>query len=167
MGSYTSTAKEYAWSLFNRIDLSGIVLVTLLSRDAQISPDKNMNFPCTTAAFTLSPQPVGFVVLCQLAQGLSLLCGFRSLARTFALRLPSDPSSRRRPCLRLVLLLVSIITMNTLRFSYRGLSPHKFTPMTGVPQVRYSEPSLCFSARCGAAIRTCLSRSTLLASGGR
>ena len=44
---------------------------------------------------------------------------------------PSDPSSRRRPCLRLVLLLVSI-TMNTFRFSYRGLSPHKFTPMPGV-----------------------------------
>ncbi|MEW6110402.1 MAG: hypothetical protein AB1632_14735, partial [Nitrospirota bacterium] len=40
-------------------------------------------------------------------------------------------SSRRRPCLRLVLLLISI-AMNIKRFSYRGLSPHKFTPMPGV-----------------------------------
>jgi hypothetical protein len=54
--------------LFNRIDLYGISLMTLLSHDAQISPDKacpgtdreRMNVPCTTAAFTLSPEPVGF-----------------------------------------------------------------------------------------------------------
>ena len=50
---------------------------------------------------------------------------------TQPLLLASDPSSRRRPCLRLVLLLVSI-TMNTSRLSYRGLSPHKFKPVPGV-----------------------------------
>jgi hypothetical protein len=84
--SYPPTAAGYACSLFNRIDLPGIALMTLLSHDAQISPDKacpgpdreRMNFPCTTAAFTLPQEPVGFVVLCQLAQGLSLLCGFCS-----------------------------------------------------------------------------------------
>jgi hypothetical protein len=27
---------------------------------------------------------------------------------------------------------IASISMNTLRFSYRGLSPHKFTPMPGV-----------------------------------
>ncbi len=58
------------------------------------------------------------------------------------LLLASDLSSRRRPCLRLVLLIV-FITMNIIRFSYRGLfrltadqprlTPHKFTPMPGVP----------------------------------
>jgi len=122
--SYPPTATEYAGSLVNRLDLLRISLMNLLSRDAQISPDKNVNFPCTNAAFTLSPEPAGFVVLCQLAQGLSLVCGFCSSSRTFAIGLPSDPSSRRRPCLRLVLLLVSII-MNTFRFSYRGLLPHK------------------------------------------
>jgi len=42
----------------------------------QISPDKNVNFPCTAAVFTLPPEPAGFVVLCQLAQELSLICGF-------------------------------------------------------------------------------------------
>jgi hypothetical protein len=140
--SYPSTANGYAWLLVNRIDLLRITLITLLSRDAQISPDKNVNFPCTTAAFTLPPEPVDFVVLpacatytdrCQLAQELSLLCGFCSSARTYALWLPSDGWSPSRPCLRLVLLLVSI-TMNTLRFSYRGLPPHKFTPVPGVPQ---------------------------------
>jgi hypothetical protein len=70
MDSYPPTAAEYAGSLFNRIDLSGVVLMNLLSRDAQTSPDKNVNFPCTDAAFTLSPEPMGFVVSCQLAQGL-------------------------------------------------------------------------------------------------
>jgi hypothetical protein len=72
-----------------------------------------VNFPCTNAAFTLSLEPVGFVVLCQLARRLSLICGFCSSSRTFAIGLPSDPSSRRRPCLRLVLLVVSI-SLNTI-----------------------------------------------------
>ena len=77
----------------------------------QISPDKNVNCCYTTAAFTLSPEPEGFVVLCQLARRLSLVCHFCSSARSFALRLPSDPASRRRPCLRLVLML-TISTIN-------------------------------------------------------
>ena len=48
-----------------------ISLITAPPRDRQTSPDKNVNFPCTTAAFTLSPEPVGFVVSCQLARRLS------------------------------------------------------------------------------------------------
>jgi len=59
--------------------------MTILSHVAQISPDKNVNFPCTTAAFTLPPEPMGFVMWCQLARGLSLVCGFCPSARTFAL----------------------------------------------------------------------------------
>ena len=74
--SYPLTASGYAGSLVNRLDLLRISLMNLLSHDAQISPDKNVNFPCTNAAFTLPPEPVGFVVLCQLAQELSLVCGF-------------------------------------------------------------------------------------------
>ena len=105
--------------------------MTALSHDGQVSPDKNVNFPRTAAAFTLSPEPVGFVVLCQLARRLSLVCGFCSSARAFALRLPSDARSPSRPCLRLILV-VAFIRMNTSRFSYRGLPPHKFTPMPGV-----------------------------------
>ena len=61
---------------------SGLAMITLilaLTYTRQISPDsflyplegyKNVNFPCTTAAFTLSPEPVGFVVSCQLARRL-------------------------------------------------------------------------------------------------
>jgi hypothetical protein len=131
--SHPSTANGCAGYLVNRVNLFRTLLINLLSRDAQISPDKSVNFPCTNAAFTLSPEPAGFVVLCQLAQGLSLVCGFCPSSRTFAIRLPSDPSSRRRPCLRLVLLVV-FITMKTSGFSYRGLAPHKFTPVPGVHQ---------------------------------
>ena len=45
-----------------------------------------------------------------------------------ALRLPPDPASRHRPCLRLVL---SLLTMSPSRYSHRGLPPHKFAPMLG------------------------------------
>jgi hypothetical protein len=41
-------------------------------------------------------------------------------------RLPSDGRSPFRPCLGLVLVLPW--------FSYRGLAPHKFTPVPGVHQ---------------------------------
>ena len=79
----------------------------------QISPDKNVNCCYTTAAFTLSPEPMGFVVWCQLAQRLGLVCHFCSSARSVALRLPSDTASRRRPCLRLVLML-TVSTINRI-----------------------------------------------------
>jgi len=137
--SYPSTATEYAGSLVNRVDLFRISLMNLLSRDSQISPDKDVNFPCTNAAFTLPHEPAGFVVIGQLAQGLSLLCGFCSSSRMFALRLPFRPSGSaeadrpllaetclpagRRPCLRLVLLVVFIYYEN-LRVLVQGT----FTP---------------------------------------
>jgi len=111
--SYPPTANGHAGFLVFRVNPFRILLMMFLPHGKQISPDKDVNFPCTTAAFTLPPEPVGFVVLCQLAQELSLICGFCPSARTFALRLPSDPSSRRRPCLRLVLLVV-FINMNTI-----------------------------------------------------
>jgi len=41
----------------------------------QISPDKNMNFPCATAPFTVSPEPMDFVVLCQLVPEISAFYG--------------------------------------------------------------------------------------------
>ena len=37
----------------------------------QISPDKNVNCLCTTAPFTVSLEPEGFVVVCQLAPKIS------------------------------------------------------------------------------------------------
>jgi hypothetical protein len=128
--SYPPTAIGYAGFLVIRVNPSRILLISILPHGKQISPDKDVNFPCTTAAFTLPPEPSGFVVLCQLAQELSLVCGFCPSARTFALRLPSDGRSPSRPCLRLALLIVSFNQHH--RFSYRGLSPHKLTPMPGV-----------------------------------
>jgi hypothetical protein len=112
-----------------------ILLMSLLPHGKQISPDKNVNFPCTTAAFTLPPEPAGFVVLCQLAQGLSLVCGFCPSARTFALRLPSDGRSPSRPCLRLVLLVV-FISMNTI-----GSRTGDFHPISSRPCRAYTSQS--------------------------
>jgi hypothetical protein len=89
--------------LVNRLNLFRNSLMNLLSRDAQTSPDKNVNFPCTNAAFTLPLEPEGFVVLCQLAQGLSLLCGFcllrlrsgQALSRVVSLSNHCTPASFR------------------------------------------------------------------------
>ena len=76
--SYPLTANEYAGFLVFRVNPFRILLMCLPPHGKQISTDKNVNFPCTTAAFTLPLEPLGFVVLCQLAQGLSLACGFCS-----------------------------------------------------------------------------------------
>ena len=48
-------------------------LVFYRSLAKQISPDKNMNFPCATASFTVAIRSHGFVVLCQLASSLRLI----------------------------------------------------------------------------------------------
>ena len=133
--SYPPTAIGHAGFLVFRVNPLRILLMSILPHGKQISPDKNVNFPCTTAAFTLPPEPTGFVVLCQLAQGLSLVCGFCSSARTFALQLPSDPSSRRRPCLRLVLLIV-FISMNTI-----GSRTGDFHPISSRPCRAYTNRS--------------------------
>src|SRR4030042_3305684 len=111
--SYPPTANDHAGFLVIRVNPFRILLISFLPHGKQISPDKDVNFPCTTAAFTLLPEPAGFGVLCQLARELSLVCGFCSSARNFALRLPSDGRSPFRPCLRLVLLVV-FINMNTI-----------------------------------------------------
>jgi hypothetical protein len=118
-----------------RVNPFRILLISFLPHGKQISPDKDVNFPCTTAAFTLPPEPAGFVVLCQLAQGLSLICGFCSSARTFALRLPSDGRSPFRPCLRLVLLIV-LITINTI-----GSRTGDFHPISSRPCRAYTKHS--------------------------
>src|SRR4030042_2393824 len=80
--SYPPTANGHAGFLVNRVNPFRNLLMSLLPHGKQISPDKDVNFPCTTAAFTLLHEPAGFVVLCQLAQELSLVCGFCPSART-------------------------------------------------------------------------------------
>ena len=76
----------------------------LEQQSGQISPDKNVNCRYTTAAFTTSPASVGLRHVVLTCPDNGLVCCFCSSAHSFALRLPLDPSSRRRLCLRLVLL---------------------------------------------------------------
>ncbi len=114
-----------------------ISLITAPPRDRQTSPDKNVNFPCTTAAFTLSPEPVGFVVSCQLARRLSPGTRLRVMRFLFV-----GPHVRHRASFRPILTdtpLPSARTSGSIPhmsgypwFSYRGLPPHKFTPVPGV-----------------------------------
>jgi hypothetical protein len=68
----------------------------------QISPDKNVNCPCTTVPFTVSHEPGGFVVLCQLALGIS---AFYDISVRRLAGLP--PASFRHPLAGLPLLLAS------------------------------------------------------------
>ena len=80
-------------------------------QSGQISPDKNVNCRYTTAAFTISPESVELRHVVLTCPDDGLVCCFCSSAHSFALRLPPDPSSRRRPCLRLVLGLPCLATV--------------------------------------------------------
>jgi len=90
-----------AWTLVNQWARLVIDELTRHRLVGQISPNKNMSPRCTTAAFTPSAEPQGFVIGCRLARRPGLLCDFCSSARTFALGLPSDKPSRACPCPRL------------------------------------------------------------------
>ena len=97
---------------------------------AQISPGKNVNYRCTSAAFTVGCVPVGFAAMCHRQQHPSALTmrflsvashllhsGFlRTIPRGFALAFGSW---------------LSFLTMSPSGYSNRGLAPHKFAPMLG------------------------------------
>ena len=96
----------------------------------QISPDKDMNFQCTTAAFTLSPAPGGLRHLVLTRPGTKPAMRFLSVGSHLCAR-----ASSRQPLARLPLPSASSYLRplrGHLRYSYRGLSPHQFTPMPGV-----------------------------------
>src|SRR4030067_3796132 len=57
--STPATANGHAGFLVIRVNPFRILLMSLLPHGKQISPDKNVNFPCTNAAFTLPPQTCG------------------------------------------------------------------------------------------------------------
>jgi len=119
----------------------------------QISPDKSMNCHDTTAGFTVQSEFLAFVVMCQLdpaaqpyirsirhipaALPSGQLKLFKiipddfvcSSTRRFALRLPSDNTSRHCLCLRLVVIIVNMISAE---LSDKGLALHKFMPILGV-----------------------------------
>jgi hypothetical protein len=103
----------------------------------QISPGKNMIFPCTTAVFTIpNVLQTGLVMSCSLTQGFCLICGFCPSARRFALRLLSDGRSPSRPCHWLVLFKVD--SWSPFWNMYRGLTPHKIIPTPGTHNYLHS-----------------------------
>lgn len=63
-------ARHGAWVLVSRVNQSGLFRHPFAPHAVQISPGKNANFLCTSASFTLSAEPVGFAVMCQLASTL-------------------------------------------------------------------------------------------------
>ena len=101
----------------------------------QISPGKNANCRCTSAAFTVAAVPMGFAVMCQLASAAWAFyaVSVRRLA-PLALRLPPDKSSRPCPCLRLVVILGS-------RCVQVGTPTGDFHPISSRPCWAHTSPS--------------------------
>lgn len=97
---------------------------------AQISPGKNANCRCTSAAFTVGCVPVGFAVMCQLASHPSALT-MRFLSVASHLLHSGFLQTTPRGLALAFGSWLSLLTMSPSRHSHRGLSPHKFAPMLG------------------------------------
>jgi hypothetical protein len=94
----------------------------------QISPDKDMDCRCTTAAFTLSPVPGGLRHLVLTRPGTKPSMRFLSVGS----HLCAQTSSRQALAGLPLPSASSYISLEgPYRYSYRGLSPHKSTPMPG------------------------------------
>jgi hypothetical protein len=126
--SRRSTTLRHAWVLFSQRTLLALSRFTSHRHPRQISPSKNMNYPCTTAAFTLSAVSGGLrhEVLTRpqtepsmqfLSVG-SHVCTPASFGQSLAV-LPL-PSASGYPC-----------RMRQVGYSHRGLPPHQFMPMSG------------------------------------
>jgi hypothetical protein len=82
---------------------------------------------CDTTSFTAFPEPLGFVVLCQLAPGLSQpSMTFLFVGAQVCRPLPSDIPSRKCPCLKLV---VSVTRICNLIIWTLVLLQGTFTPL--------------------------------------
>jgi hypothetical protein len=91
-----------------------------------------MNFPCTTAAFTLSPAPGGLRHLVLTRPGTEPSMRFLFVGSHLCAR-----ASSRQPLAELPLPSASSCfrpLREHHRYSYRGLSPYQFMPMPGVHQ---------------------------------
>ena len=126
--SHRGDSTPCAWTLINQWPDWCPTTRPLTANFGQISPNKNMSLQCATAAFTLSAGPGGLrhLVLTRpqtapamrfLSVG-SYLCARASFRQALAgLPLPSASSYPE-----------------SIGSSYRGLSPHKLMPMSGVHQ---------------------------------
>ena len=79
-----------------------------LPHAGKISPNKNMNCPCTTAAFTLSPAPVGIRHLVLTRPGTGPSMRFLSVVSHFCAQASFEHPLTGLPLRRLVVTLVQI-----------------------------------------------------------
>lgn len=96
----------------------------------QTSPNKSMNFPCTTAALTLSPVPEGLHHLVLTRPGTEPSMRFLFVGSHVCHR-----ASSRHPLAGLPLPSASRYRLpkhGNTRYFYRGLASHQFMPMSGV-----------------------------------
>ena len=95
-----------------------------------------MNCPCATASFTVSLEPSGFVVLCQLAPETRPSMTFLSVGSHLCRWLPPDPFSRRRPCLKLVVVHLSAPKLSSIWMA--GSPTGDFHPISSRPCWAYT-----------------------------
>jgi len=92
----------------------------LLVARRQVSPGKNVDFPCTLAPFTaLALDCIGLRCLSPTRPAAQPLMRFVSLKSQVCLRLPPDLASRRRPCPWLTVAAINL---------RKGLSPSSQRP---------------------------------------
>ena len=121
---------ERPGSLINQSPLWSFMHTKQTSHTGQISPNKNMDFQCTTAAFTLSPVTGGLRHVVLTRPETKPYMRFLSVSSHFCAQASSRPSLARPPlpsassCFRPY--------FGHYRYSYRGLPPHKSMPMSGV-----------------------------------
>ncbi len=119
--------RAQAWSTRS---LNGKLSKQVLRRQVeQTSPNKDMDFRCTTAAFTLSPAPAGLRHLVLTRPGTEPSMRFLSVSSHFCTRASFRQLLARPP---LPSASSYICPEGHYRYSYRGLSPHKSMPMSGV-----------------------------------
>ena len=82
-GSCRPIAQRHAWAC-STSGPSGISAMSASSHVKQISPDKDVNFHCTTAAFTVSAEPRASLCCANLPTDSAFLCCFCSSAHSFA-----------------------------------------------------------------------------------
>ena len=112
----------------------------------QISPNKDMNFPCTTAAFTLPPAPDGLRHLVLTRPGTEPSMQFLSVGSHLCAQ-----ASSRHPLAGLPLPSASSYSLpnhGNYRYCYRGLSPHQFMPLSGVHKCMHQQPFFRYAFGC-------------------
>ena len=135
-------ARSRAWS-FRVRHHHAVISSTSRRQGGQISPGKNVNCRCTSAAFTVGCVPVGFAVMCHRQQHPSALT-MRFLSVASHLLHSGFLQTMPRDIALAVGSWLSLLTMSPSRYSHRGLAPHKFAPMLGahpsIERTRHGSP---------------------------